>query len=716
MAETVTISRRTFLTASLTAAGAFALAINLPREAGAAEQVADFTPDAFIRISGTGEITVINAAAEMGQGTLTSIPMIVAEELGVDLPQLTVEQAPANEKLYTHPIWKAQITGGSGSVRGLFEPMRQAGATARTMLINAAAARWKVDPATCRVERGTVLCDSKKLSATYGELAAEAAKLPVPENVVLKQPKDFTILGKAARRVDTVSKTNGTAAFGIDAHLPDMKVAAIANCPVFGGTLASVDDAAALRIAGVRQVVKLTRAVAIVADHYAAARKALDTIDVQWNEGPNATLNTGRLVADITAAAETSGVVTKTEGDLNAAMKSATSIFTADYQLPMLAHAPMEPLNCTIDVRDDGCDVWVGTQAPVKAQEIVASVTGLPPEKITVHNHVIGGGFGRKLDVDYIGLAAEVARQVRGPVKVIWSREEDTQHDAYRGHNFSRITVGLDEKGMPIAFSHRIVGPAVLARFLPIYFVDGVDFDIIDGALGAYVFPTAKVEFIRHEAPEAILTGNWRGVGPTRNMVGVETVIDELAAKAGIDPVVYRQSLLAKNPRAKAALDLVAEKVNWPQPRQDGKFAGFVVQEAFGSYAALYTEVTVDPEGRVKIDRLVCAVDCGIVVNPNTVEAQIQGGILYGLTAALYGKITIADGRVEQGNFDTYLPLRIEEAPPIEVHIVESTQPPGGIGEVGTSLVAPAVLNAIAAATGKRLRSLPIDPEQLKSS
>jgi isoquinoline 1-oxidoreductase beta subunit len=709
------LSRRSFLTAALTATGAFALGIGFGPDMWAADGVSGFTPDAFIRILPTGQVIFVNAAVEMGQGTFTSIPMLIAEELEIDVRNLVIEQAPADEKKYVHPIWKAQITGGSGSVRGLYEPMRKAAATARTMLIEAAAKRWGVAPLDCEAKDGQVLCSARKLSASYGELAGDAAQLPIPSDVQLKASSTFSLIGTAAKRTDTVSKTNGTAVFGIDVSVPGMKVAAIANSPVPGGTLKSFDEKAALDIPGVRQVVRLPNAVAVVADHYGAARKALDSVDIQWNDGPNAGLTTDKLVTDILAAADNSGVIAKSVGDIDASMRNAHSVFEAEYRLPMLAHAAMEPLNCTIEVRGDGCDVWVGTQAPAKAQEAVAAVLGVSPENVKVHNHLVGGGFGRKLDVDYIAATAAVAREVKAPVKVIWSREEDMQHDAYRAHNVSRIKVAIDKHGMPIGFSHRVVGPAILARFLPIYFIDGVDLDIVDGALGAYSFPSSQVEFVRHEAPDGLLTGNWRGVGPTRNMVGVETVIDELATKAGVDPVAYRIELLKENPRATAALKRVAEAAGWNEPRENGRYGGIVVQEAFGSYAALYAEISLGSDKTPKVERIICAVDCGVVINPDTVVAQMQGGVLFGLTAALYGKITFSDGRVEQGNFDTYLPLRIEEAPPVEVHIIKSDQPPGGIGEVGTALIAPAILNAIAEGTGKRLRELPIDVEQLRS-
>lgn len=708
------LSRRGFLSAVLGTAGTFTLAVQIPQSAQAAARTT-FQPDAFIRISSSGSVTLINASVEMGQGTFTSIPMIVAEELGVGVDQLVVEQAPADEALYKHPIWTKQITGGSGSIRGLYEPMRRAGATARAMLVTAAANRWKVDPSQCRVERGVVYHDASKRKATFAQLAAAAAKLPLPTDVALKPVGDFRIIGQPVRRTDTLAKSNGSAVFGIDVSPARMKIAAIAVCPILGGTLAGVDEKSALATKGVRRIIRLENAVAVIADHYGAARKALDLIEVKWNGGANAALQTAAMVADIKAAAETSGIVAKVEGDPDSAFRNAATVFTADYELPMLAHAAMEPLNCTVHVRKDGCDIWVGTQAPVSAQAAASALTGLPADRVKVHNQLLGGGYGRKLDVDYIELAIRVAQQSPWPVKVIWSREEDTQHDAYRAHNYSRITVGLDEKGKPTAFSHRIVGPAILARFLPIFFVKDVDYDIIDGGLGAYRFPTARIEYVRHEAPAGILTGNWRGVGPTRNLVGVETVIDELANKAGSDPIEYRRELLAHSPRATAVMDLVAGKVNWPRKRESGSGAGIAVIEGFGSYAALYAEVSVKPDGSVKMERMVCAVDCGTVINPNTVEAQIQGGILFGLTAALYGKITISQGRVEQGNFDTYRPLRIDEAPPITVHIVPSAEKPGGVGEVGTAIAAPALLNAIAAATGKRLRTLPVDTGLLKT-
>jgi len=711
-------SRRSFLKASVAAGGGLLLSFTLPdavRDVDAAGEAGaeEFVPNAFIRIGRDGRVTLIVAQCEMGQGTYTSLPMLLAEELEIGLGQVRVEAAPPNNKLYGNPLLGFQVTGGSTSVRGFWKPLRQAGASARAMLLSAAARTWSVDPNSCRAENGTVIHIPTGRKLGYGDLAEIAARLPVPEKVVLKEPKDFKLIGTAAKRLDTPEKVNGTAQFGIDVRVPGMKIATVAACPVFGGKLASVDEAKAKAIKGVHQVVRLENAVAVVGDHMWAAKQGLAALDIKWDEGPNAKLSTGDIIRQLESASQKPGVVARKEGDYAKAMAGAAKKIEAVYQCPLLAHATMEPMNCTVHVRKDGCDVWVGTQVQTRAQAAAAQATGLPPETVQVHNHLLGGGFGRRLDVDFIFQAAQIAKQVDGPLKVIWTREEDTQHDIYRPYYYDRLAAGLNEQGMPIAWFDRVTASSIVARWLPQAFKNGLDFDAVDGAAEPpYAFPNILVEYVRQEPP-GITTGWWRGVGPTHNIFVVECFIDELAAAAGKDPVEYRRALLDKSPRARAVLDLAAEKAGWGQKMSSHSGRGVSVGYAMGSYVAQVAEVSVSKEGEVRVQRVVCAVDCGQVVNPDTVKAQMESGINFGVSAALYSEITLKNGRVEQANFNTYPVLRVNEAPVIEVYLVNSAEAPGGIGEPGTCLLAPAVMNAVFAATGKRLRKLPIDKTQL---
>jgi isoquinoline 1-oxidoreductase beta subunit len=694
------------------------LSLSVPFANGDAEAAgADgFAPNAFIRIEADGQVILTMPYVEMGQGTYTSIPMLIAEELEVDLEQVQLEHAPPNEKLYGNPlIGGIQATGNSNAVRAAWQPMRQAGAVARTMLVAAAAKRWNVDPASCRAQSGEVLHPQTGRRIKYGELAADAARLPVPENVALKRPEDFELIGTPAKRLDTPAKVNGTAIYGIDVRPPGVKIATLAQSPVFGGRVKSVDDAAAKAVKGVRQIVRLDDAVAVVADHMGAAKKGLAALVIEWDEGPHAKLNTSDIVTELEKATLKSGAVAQNIGDVDKAMASAVSRVEATYQIPFLAHATMEPMNCTVHVRQDGCEVWVGNQVLARAQAAAAKVTGLPLDKVVVHNHLIGGGFGRRLEIDGVIRAVEIAKHVDGPVKVVWTREEDIQHDMYRPTFFDRFSAGLDAKGIPVAWNHRYAGSSIIARWAPPLFKNGLDPDTTEGAIDlVYALPNMHVEYLRVEPP-AIPTAFWRSVGPSHNVFVVESFMDELAAAAKQDAVAYRRALLDKTPRAKAVLDLAAEKAGWGQPLPDRVGRGVSVQFAFATYMAQVAEVEVSTNGTVRVRRVVCAIDCGTVVNPDTVLAQIQSAVIFGITAALYGQITLKNGRVEQTNFDTYQILRMNEAPAIEVHIVQSFEPPGGMGECGTSAIVPAVTNAIFAATGKRLRKLPIDAGQLKS-
>jgi isoquinoline 1-oxidoreductase subunit beta len=632
----------------------------------------------------------------------------------VDLKQVQVEHAPPNEKLYANPLLGVQATGNSNAIRGAWQPLRKAGAVARTMLVAAAAKRWNVEPASCRAESGEVLHPPTGRRGTYGELAADAARVPIPENVALKRPQDFKLIGTPAKRLDTPAKVNGTAIYGIDVRPPGVKIATLAQSPVFGGRVKSVDDTAAKAVKGVRQIVRLDDAVAVVADHMGAAKKGLAAVAIDWDNGPHAKLSTADIASELEQATLKSGAEAQTIGDVDKALASAVTKVEAIYQVPFLAHATMEPMNCTVHVRPDGCEVWVGSQAIARCQAAAAKVTGLPLDKVVAHNHLIGGGFGRRLESDGVARAVEIAKQVNGPVKVVWTREEDIQHDMYRPYWFDRLTAGLDDKGMPVAWSNRYAGSSVIARWLPPGFKNGLDPDSTEGAINlAYALPNLRVEYVRAEPP-GIPTAFWRSVGPSHNVFVTESFMDELAAAAKQDAVAYRRALLEHSPRAKAVLELAAEKAGWGQPLPQRVGRGVSLQFVFGTYMAQVAEVEVAKDGKVRVRRVVCAVDCGIPVNPDTIQAQIQSAIIFGITAARYGKITLKSGRVEQTNFDTYQMLRMNEAPAIDVHIVQSSEAPGGMGEAGTSAIVPAVANAIFAATGKRLRKMPIDVSMLK--
>ena len=726
-----TLSRRTFLRAGAAAGGGLLVSFSLPARIGTAlaagpQAAREFKPNGFIRIDRDGGVTLVMHKVEMGQGTYTSMPMLLAEELEVDLSQVRLEHAPPDDALYAEPLFGVQETGGSTSVRGNWEPLRRAGATARTMLVSAAAQTWKVEPSSCRAANGVVMHGPTGRSLTYGALVDRAALLPVPSGVALKDPKDFKLIGTPAKRLDTPDKVDGTAQFGIVVRLPGMKFAAVAACPVFGGKLASVDDAKAKAIPGVQQVVRLDDAVAVVAADTWAAKQGLAALDIRWDDGPNANLTTADIVQQLATASEKSGVVARKDGDVAAAMAGAGQKVEAIYEQPFLAHATMEPVNCTVHVRPDGCDVWVGTQVPTFTQNAAAKVTGLPKAKVHVHNHLLGGGFGRRLEVDFITRAVQVAKQVTGPVQVLWSREEDIQHDMYRPYYYDRIAAGLDAQGKPIAWTHRVTGSSIIARVSSELFpknlrviralglgsviatMKGLDTDAVEGAAEPpYALPNIRVEYVRQEPP-GVPTAFWRGVGPTRSIFVVESFMDELAAAAKRDPFEYRRALLDGSPRAKAVLELAADRAGWGGKLPAGSGRGIALLHAFGSYIAQVAEVAVSKQGDVRVRRVVCAVDCGTVVNPDIVKAQMESGIVFGITGALWGEVTIKNGRVEQHNFSDYRVLRMSETPAIEVHLVKSAEAPGGVGEPGTSAVMPAVTNAVFAATGRRIRKLPV--------
>jgi isoquinoline 1-oxidoreductase subunit beta len=705
------VSRRALLTGGL--AGGFVLAFHLPvRAVNEPVQPPDdtsgkFAPNAFIRIDTAGKTTLVMPQVEMGQGIYTAVAMILAEELDADLKQVTLEHAPANEKLYANPAFGIQATGGSTSVRVFWKPLRDAGASARAMLVQAAAQEWQVEPASCTTANGEVTHKESGRKLSYGALATAAGSQTPPKDVALKDPKDFVLIGTPLKRFDTPDKATGKAVYGIDAMLPGMKFATLAACPVFGGKVRKVDDGAAKKIPGVQKIVVLDDLVAVVGDHMWAAQKGLEALVIDWDEGPNAAIGSKDIWQHLRAASEKDGAVAKSEGDIAKGLATGDRL-EASYELPFLAHATMEPLNCTVHVTPSSCEIWTGTQIMARVQSEAAKAAGLPVEKVTVNNHLIGGGFGRRLEPDMVVAAVRIAKQVDGPVKVVWTREQDIQHDIYRPVYRDTIAATLSG-GKIVGWKYKVAGASIIARWLPPAFQKGIDIDAIDSAVDQpYDIPNFHVEYVRAEPP-AVPTGFWRGVGPNNNVFAIECFMDELARKAGKDPIEFRRSMLGKNPRLLAALNLVAEKSNWGQPLPARVGRGVSAQPSFGSFIATVVEAEVDEYGEVHLRRITSAVDTGIAVNPDTIMAQLEGGLIFGMTAALYGEITIDKGRVQQSNFHDYRMLRIDQAPRIEVHVIKSGEAPGGIGETGVTAGPPALRNAIFAATGVALRRLPID-------
>jgi len=705
------ISRRRIVKAGL--AGGLVLTLHLPvRAANEPEQAPDSTagqlaPNAFIRIDQSGKTTLVMPQVEMGQGVYTAVAMILAEELDADFSQVVLEHAPPNDKLYGNPIFGIQVTGNSNSIRAFWKPLRVAGAAARTMLVQAAAAQWQVDPASCSAAGGMVSHPQSGRATAYGDLVDAASALPVPKDPRLKNPRDFTLIGKPLKRFDTPNKTDGKVVYGIDAMLPGMKFATLAQCPVFGGKVAHVDDSAAKAVSGVRQVVVLDDLVAVVGDHFWAAKTGLDALAVTWDEGVNAKVSSDNIWDDLRAASRKNGVVAKSVGDVDKGLTEGEK-FEADYELPFLAHATMEPQTCTVALTPGSCEIWTGTQVITRAQAAAAKAAGVPVDKVTVHNHYIGGGFGRRLEADTVTAAVRIAKQTDGPVKVIWTREEDMQHDVYRPVYRDVISASLKD-GKIIAWKYKVSGSSIMARWAPSIFINGIDIDAVDSAVDMpYDIPNRTVEYVRAEPP-AVPTGFWRGVGPNNNVFAVECFMDELARKAEVDPIDFRRGMLGNNPRLKAALDLVAEKSDWGKPLPPRTGRGVCVQPSFASFIATVVEAEVADNGEVRLHRVTSAVDTGIAVNPDTIVAQLQGGLIFGLTAALYGEITIDKGRVRQSNFNDYRMLRIDQVPNIDVHVIKSGADPGGIGETGCTAGPPALRNAIYAATGVALRRLPID-------
>jgi isoquinoline 1-oxidoreductase subunit beta len=714
------LSRRSLLKVGLIAGGGLMLGLRLSdfaRADAVQDPSVEFMPNAFVRIDPQGAITLIMPHTEVGQGIYTSSAMLMGEELEVGLDQINVQAAPPDLKRYMDPALYDQATGGSTSTRSDWLRLREAAASARTMLVAAAAERWGVDPATCRVERGIVHHDASGRSVGYGEVSSDAAKQPIHASVKLKDPSQFKLIGTNAKRLDTPSKVTGNAVFGIDIKLPGMRIGTLAITPVKDGKLVSFDEQAARRVPGVRDVVRAgDEAIAVIGDHMFAAKQGLEALNPVWDAGLNGNVTIASIVASMETASQGKGVIAKQRGDAEGVISGSATKLSAVYQLPFLSHSPMEPLNCTLHIRPDLAELWVGTQVPVRAQKSVMAATGLPAEKVIVHNQLMGGAFGRRLDIDSVDIAAAIAKQVSYPLKLVWTREEDLRHDYYRPYYYDRVAAGLDANGRIVGRTHRVTGSSIYARWAPAAFKNGLDVDAVEcTAETPYDIPAELVEYVRHE-PDGMNTSWWRGVGPTHNLFVVESFIDELATAAKIDPVTFRRSMLQNNPRALAVLNLAAEKSNWGSSLPSGQGRGISLQFAFGTYLSCVMEVEVTRTGEIILRRAVVALDCGMTVNPDTVRAQIEGGLILGLSTSMYNEITLTGGAIDQSNFHDYRALRINEAPKIEVHQIRNNENPGGVGEPGTSAAAPALGNAIFAATGKRLRRLPFATGRLNGA
>jgi isoquinoline 1-oxidoreductase subunit beta len=710
-------SRRDFLNATATVGGGLILALTLPGTTGKSNSAAAAPAsaanqsggqlNAWLKIARDSSITVIVDRSEMGQGVYTALPMLLAEELNINFDAIQVVAAPVGDA-YINPGNGGQVTGTSNSVQDAWDKLRMAGATARTMLVAAAAKRWRVDPASCQAKNGTVVNAQGKV-LTYGELADSAAKQPLPKDVKLKPKINFQIIGKSRPRIDTPGKVDGSAEFGLDVKLPGMLHAALALSPVLGGRVKALDSGAAEKMPGVRKVLVTSSGVVVVADHFWQALKARKALKITWDPGGNVQLDNAviRAMLKKTAAAG-AGLSARADGDVVAAFKSAKQRLSAAYYLPLLAHATMEPMNCTADVKADGCDLYVGTQVQQVSQTTAAAAAGLSPAQVRVYTTLIGGGFGRRLDIDFIPAAVEASKAIGAPVKVIWTREDDMTHDTFRPPAYEEVAGGLDAAGKLIAWKLHITSPSITARMFPP--VKGVDDSVIEAAVNnLYDVPNLSVSYSRQEI--GIDVGYMRSVSHAPNCFVIESFMDELAAVAGKNPYDFRLQHLGKKPRQRRVLQLAAERAGWGNA-PPGRYQGIALMEGYTTHLAQVAEISIDG-GELKVHKIVCVVDCGQMVNPRIVESQIESGIVFGLSAALWGEVTIVGGQVQQTNFNDYRVLRYDELPELDVHLVDSDEPPGGIGEAAVPLVAPALCNAIFAATGKRLRALPIAGQKL---
>ena len=717
MASRQQVSRRTLLKGGLAVGTGLVVGFRLSytdRAALLAQGTGVFAPNQWLRIDRDGVVTIINSVPEMGQGSMTTMPMIVADELDADWDKIRVESAPADPSRYANPVTRQQSYGGSRGVRDHLEPWRKAGAAARQMLREAAAKEWGVPLDEVTTEPGVVIHRATGRRLGYGQLVDKAQALPVPQNPPLKTKDEFRYIGKARPRIDVPDKVNGKAIYGFDVKVPGMLVASIEKCPVVaGGKVKAFDATAAKAIPGVKHVVQVTSGVAVVADSFWSALEGRKALKVEWDEGPMAQVSTPRIDKEYETAAQNAGQVARNDGDHEKALQGGGKTLESIYQVPFLEHACMEPMNATAHVTADSCTMWIPTQNPGGSRETAARLTGLPVESVTINTTFLGGGFGRRGERDFVIDAVEVAKAIGGgPVKVMWTREDDLTHSFYRPSTYNVFRAALDAQGKPAAWFTRVVGPGILVQkgIAPAGSVDGAAMAALRDL--PYDIPNVRIEWVNKDL--GVPLGFWRSVGSSQNGFIVESFIDELAHLAGQDPYEYRRALLGKSPRHKAVLELAATKANWGSPLPAGHGRGIAVCFSYASYAAHVAEVSVAEDGAVRVHKVVCAIDCGIAVNPDQVAAQMEGGFIYALTATLYGKITLDKGRVEQTNFHTYPMLRIAETPVIETHILDSGQPPGGLGEPGVPTVAPAVCNAIFAVTGKRIRRLPIQREELK--
>jgi len=708
-----TVSRRDFLRAGAAAGAGLTIAVWLPSCAPGARKpvTTPFKPNAWVRVSTDGSVTIVVDRSEMGQGVYTAMPMLVAEELDVPWESVRIEQAGAGKEYY-NSIFPSQVTGGSTSVAAGWKPLREAGAKARAMLVATAAAAWKVAATECRTESGVVIHTPSGRRLKYGDLAERAAALPVPDAVTLKDPKDFRIIGSAVPRRDLPDKVTGKAGFGIDVQAPGLLVAVVARCPVFRGKAKSWDAEAAKQVPGVKQVLELSTGIAVLADGYWPAHKGRDALKVVWDEGPAAGLSSTVIRREMAALLARPGHVARKEG--TGSLPRSGKAISADYEAPYLAHACREPMNATAHVEADRCTVWVPTQyqcGPALGggvQEVAAQITGLDPARVTVNTTFLGGGFGRRAMQDFVREAVEASKAAGAPVKVVWSREDDIQHDFYRPPTLVRFGAALGADGLPAGLTARVVCPSIMVSSFaaPKTSFDEEAVECI--ANNPYDIPNVLVD---HNQPEwAVPLGFWRSVGASQNGFVIESFIDELATAAKRDPVEYRKALLGKSPRHLAVLELAAEKAGWGRPLPDGRARGVAVVKSFNSYVAEVAEVSLEPDRTVRVHRVVAAVDIGSVVNPDIVRAQVESAIVFGLTAALHGEITVDRGRVVQSNFHDYPLLRMREMPEVEVHLLPSSEKPTGIGEPGTPPIGPAVANAVFALTGRRMRRLPLGP------
>lgn len=702
------LTRREWLKVSALAGGGLALGLVLPctaRQQPWRGPDTSFSPNIWIRIHGNGRIQFTVARSEMGQGVLTALPMLLAEELEVSLGQIETRLAPANPA-YVNRLIGQQITGGSTSVRDAWIRLREAGAVAREMLIAAAAITWAVPVSQCIARHAQVTHPESERRLGYGALAALAASLPQPQSVFLKEPSEWTLIGTEQPRTDTPDKVAGRTQFGLDVRLPGMLFASVERCPTFGGRAIRVDSHAAKTSPGVVDVLTISGGVAVIARDTWSALRGRQALQVTWDHSENGHLNTELIRERISQGLSKPGALARNDGDAEEALSAATTRVQAQYEVPFQAHACMEPMNCTAHVSGGYCAIHVPTQAQGKVLETAQRITHLPAERISVHTTFLGGGFGRRGEQDFVTDAVELSQQLKVPIQVVWTREDDIRHDFYRPMTVNQMQAGIDSDGQLVAWHHRIAGPSIMGRVRPAAIRGGIDSTSVMGASNLpYSIPNLRVEYRRVDTPVPV--GFWRSVGASQNTFVTECFLDELARAAGKEPLALRRLLLAHSPRHLGVLKLVAEKSGWERPLPDGKSRGIAVAESFGSYVAQVAEISID-NGQVRVHRVVCAVDCGHVINPNTVRAQIQSAVVYGLTAALKGEISIRDGGVVEGNFDSYPLLRAHETPIIDVHLVPSEADPGGVGESGTPTIAPAVANAVFAATGRPMRRLPI--------